>query len=411
MNSEIKIDMRLEQYFFDFLKKHSNSEDDLRKEVNEFYEMSFSTSRNIKTKILKNDILCFLDKPLEYISDNIIVTSSLKNCLNDLIDGQFVIADKLAFEFLQSAYSICLKPNKVEFIDDFHDGQDLKYIIDKITNALPNKIVAIGGGRTMDYAKFISLQTNIELLAIPSSLATHVYASPKIHALEPIKDLGYNKTIDGDPAHLSLVDIKLLDLLLSENKRLIYSGFGDIMAFINARHDWIDSAYNGNERYSIFVDNSIELIINYLKDIDVNKPLKNWISDYVFIQCLLCHITDWVGSAPASGAEHLFAKSVEDNAETSPIHGEVVALGVLIFSYIRNKDMQLVEVLMDKFDISRSLNKLGLNKDLVILALSKSADEGHKKNRHTILFNINTSYEYFSDVISKMLNSNVLLES
>ena len=120
MNSEIKIDMRLEQYFFDFLKKHSNSEDDLRKEVNEFYEMSFSTSRNIKTKILKNDILCFLDKPLEYISDNIIVTSSLKNCLNDLIDGQFVIADKLAFEFLQSAYSICLKPNKVEFIDDFH---------------------------------------------------------------------------------------------------------------------------------------------------------------------------------------------------------------------------------------------------------------------------------------------------
>ena len=260
MNSEIKIDIRLEQYFFDFLKKQCNAEDDLRKEVNEFYEMSFSSSRNIKTKILKNDILCFLDKPLEYISDNIIVTSSLKNCLNDLIDGQFVIADKLAFEFLQSAYSICLKPNKVEFIDDFHDGQDLKYIIDKITNALPNKIVAIGGGRTMDYAKFISLQTNIELLAIPSSLATHVYASPKIHALEPIKDLGYNKTIDGDPAHLSLVDIKLLDLLLSENKRLIYSGFGDIMAFINARHDWIDSAYNGNERYSIFVDNSIELI-------------------------------------------------------------------------------------------------------------------------------------------------------
>jgi glycerol dehydrogenase-like iron-containing ADH family enzyme len=201
----------------------------------------------------------------------------------------------------------------------------------------------------MDYAKYISFKTDAKLLAIPSSLATHVYASPKIHALEPIKELGYKMTIDGNPAHLTFIDINLLSYLFPNKQRLVFSGFGDIMAFINARNDWKDSAKKGNERYSIFVDESIDLVIKTLENINIAEPLDNWISEYIFIQCLLCHITDWVGSAPASGAEHLFAKCIEDEVSEEPLHGEVVALGVLIFCYIRKKDVNLVRHLLDKF--------------------------------------------------------------
>ena len=106
--------------------------------------------------------------------------------------------------------------------------------------------------------------------------------------------------------------MNLLDNLYQKNNRLILSGFGDLMAFINARYDWIQSSKNGNERFSSIVDKSIDFIISKLESIDLKKPLKFWIEEYVFIQCLLCNITHWVGSAPASGAEHLFAKCIEE---------------------------------------------------------------------------------------------------
>tara|TARA_B100000780_G_C21126631_1_gene457385 strand:+ start:2 stop:1237 length:1236 start_codon:yes stop_codon:yes gene_type:complete len=410
MLSKKNSSLRLERYFLDILNRLDESDTDLIKDCNEFYNMTYCSARNNKTRKLLEELSHLLLNPFESISDNVMIFPSLANSIYELVNQEFVIADRRAFKFLEATYDISLKPKEIKYIDDFHDGQDLKKTISAYKASSFSRIVAIGGGRTMDYAKFISLETNANLLAIPSSLATHVYASPKIHALDPIKDFGFSKTIDGDPAHLTLIDVNLLEFLLKDNKRLVYSGFGDIMAFINARNDWINSANKGNERYSLFVDQSIELIIDTLRDIDINMPLKTWISEYIFIQCLLCHITDWVGSAPASGAEHLFAKSIEDHVNSNPLHGEVVALGVLIFSFIRNKDVNLTKSLIEKFGISGKLVELGLTKDNVIEALAQSLNEGLKKNRHTILQEIDTSHEYFSEVISRMISSNLISE-
>ena len=145
--------------------------------------------------------------------------------------------------------------------------------------------MALGGGKTLDFAKFISLKSDEILISIPSSLATHVYASPKIHALPPIKELGFENTIDGESSHLTLLDIKLLNKLYQINPRLILSGFGDLMAFINARYDWEISSKIGKERYSKIVDESVGYIISTLMNLDIKKPFKMWIEEYAFIQC------------------------------------------------------------------------------------------------------------------------------
>ena len=397
LNSESK----LKGYFDNFLIS-DEVEDQLKIDWKDFHDKSFNTSRNQKTLEMLKHYSALLSAEQEYISDNVLIVNSLFNIVKDLSENSFIVADRTAYGFIKKHYNLSIDIKHICFIDEITSGKCLSDIIQNIKKSSYFQIVAFGGGKTIDFAKFISLKSNLKLLSIPSSLSTHVYASPKIHALPPIKELGFKGTIDGESSHLSLIDITLIDKLFQTNRRLVLSGFGGIMAFINSRHDWKESSENGNERYSIFVDKSIDFVVSKLETIDISQPLKEWIGDYIFIQCLLCNITDWVGSAPASGAEHLFAKCIEDDVDISPLHGEIVALGVLIFCYLRNRDLKLVLMLLSKFSISTKLSDLGISSEEVINSLSNSRDEGDIKRRYTILNHIDVSRDFFRKVISEM---------
>ena len=375
----------------------------------EFKKISFETQRNKKTKyILEN--YSFLSSENNFIADNILIVDSIEGYLKKLTENALIIADEIALKFLSNLYQLPIIKKNVYFIDEINSGDKLQKIVDKVRKGNQLHLLALGGGKTLDFAKFISLKSDEILISIPSSLATHVYASPKIHALPPIKELGFENTIDGESSHLALLDIKLLNKLYQIYPRLILSGFGDLMAFINARHDWEISSKIGKERYSKIVDESINYIISTLINLDIKKPLKMWIEEYAFIQCLLCNITHWVGSAPASGAEHLFAKCIEEELAIPPLHGEVVAIGVLIFSYIRNKEVNKVLLLLEKFNISNSFKSLNINKIAVINSLNNCLDEGKKKNRYTILNDLKLEPYLFENIINKMLDEKILKE-
>ena len=375
----------------------------------EFYNTSFNTQRNKKTKyILEN--YSFLLSENNFISDNILVVDSIKGYLRELTENALIIADKIALEFLNNLYQLPIIMKNVYFIDEINSGDDLQKIINIAREGNQLHLLALGGGKTLDFAKFISLKSDEILISIPSSLATHVYASPKIHALPPIKELGFENTIDGESSHLTLLDIKLLNKLYQINPRLILSGFGDLMAFINARYDWEISSKIGKERYSKIVDESVGYIISTLMNLDIKKPFKMWIEEYAFIQCLLCNITHWVGSAPASGAEHLFAKCIDEELAFPPLHGEVVAMGVLIFCYIRNKEVNKVLLLLEKFNISNSFKSLNINKIAVLNSLKNCLHEGKKKNRYTILNDLKLEPYFFENIINTMLDKKILKE-
>ena len=252
------------------------------------------------------------------------------------------------------------------------------------------------------------MELNFTMLAIPSSFTTHVYASPKIHALPSIKELGHKLTIDGPAPHLAVLDAGMLTDLESKNTRLIYAGFGDIMAFINAREDWHLSCDRGHAQFSKQADTFVADAIQRLQDINISGPLTSWMADYSYIQVLLCNITDWVGSAPASGAEHLFAKCAEDVAQDLPLHGELVALGTLLFAKLRNKNLDLTLELFEKFHLPRSLSAIGLTKENVIEALNASLEYGQYKKRFTILDELESQEDVFNNLIDDALATGLL---
>ena len=182
------------------------------------------------------------------------------------------------------------------------------------------------------------------------------------------------------------------------------------MAFINAREDWNLSIERNKGRFNYVADYFITFIVNTLKNIDIKIDFEQWIEEYVLIQVLLCNVTHWVGSAPASGAEHLFAKCIEDELSELPLHGEVVALGVLIFCYIRQQSVDEIVSLLKKFNISTKFNELNINKEATINALVNSHKEGIRKSRYTILDEIENSKKYYTDVIDSMISDKLIKE-
>ena len=129
-------------------------------------------------------------------------------------------------------------------------------------------LICIGGGQVTDIAKFIAFKTKVKLITIPTILATHVYASPKIHALKPIKQFGYKLTIDGHSSNLSIIDLNIIEKKFKEDKRFIYSGMGDLMAFYNSKLDWfLSKDFKKGEKN--FLLKSIKKVEDILENINI----------------------------------------------------------------------------------------------------------------------------------------------
>ena len=394
---------KLYQYLIDNKKKTVNV--NKIKELKKYFYKTFKNSENIKNKnILKKYSKYFTSK--YFVSDNVLITKNIHLFLNKIEDeNNFFISSKIGYDYFNKLYNNYLKLKKNFFFEKIKSKNDLIKIIKLLKNKKVN-LICIGGGQVSDMAKFISLKTNTNLITIPTILATHVYASPKIHVLDPIKQMGFRLTIDGKSSNLSIIDLNIIQKTFKENSRLIFSGMGDLMAFYNSKHDWFLS--NKKEK-NIFLIESIFKVEKILETINIKKPLNAWIKKYIFAQVLLCNITDWVGSAPASGTEHFFANLYEKKFPSKALHGELVALGTLIFTFIRGADYKNIILLMKKFKINKSIINLNITKSEIITILSKCKNEGARKSRFSLLNKRNLTRDNFKFYITQMIQKKILV--
>lgn len=382
-------------------KKYETVSVDRKKESDEILNKTFIDNNAEKIKQRNNlledlNITCFID-------ENVVIGNNLIRDIFSKIKSSSVITDKKVFSLFEDQID---KAN-VFFIDSI-DGNYLKKIISTIKKSNLTFLIGIGGGRVMDYLKYIMMETGKFCVVIPSSLTTHVYASPKISILPAIAELGIEKTIDGPVPDLAILDIGFLENLQKENPRLIRAGLGDLTACITALEDWKLAEQHKTTKINNAVFDMTKDIIETLEKIDVEKQLSEWIEDYVFIQVLLCKISGWVGSAPVSGSEHLFALAAEKDFEEPPLHGELVALGVMIMSYIQGKDYRKVCHILEKLKLPTSLSEIGLSVEQSVDALARSKEIGIKKGRFTVLNKLKMDRNNCQKILNELLAEKVI---
>ena len=411
-------------YFFEDLKgkytselRSNSSNEDKQilsqkvEELNEAFRETFETEFARESRDLSQNILAGISTECNVSSGVVAGDPLIRTIWPNLVSRSVVVTETGPFAFVKTHVDgfDSVKVPQLFFLEEIQSGESLLNIIDQVKKQKQfDMLIGIGGGRPMDILKFIGLQTQMKMVAFPTSLTSHVYASPKIHALKPIRELGYDLTIDGCPPHIALLDIGILETINHSQPRLIRAGLGDIMAFYTARFDWQLAIKEGLAQENLLVEDLIDYIFSMIESFDVEAPLRTWVCDYLLIQVLLCHITDWIGSAPASGSEHLFAFCAEEISNTSPLHGELVALGSLIMSYVQGADFLRIKRIVDKLGMTLSLSEIGLTKDQVIEALLMARERGREKKRYTILEKIPYNRKYFVELVDHLLVNKII---
>ncbi|MDR0306267.1 MAG: iron-containing alcohol dehydrogenase family protein [Chitinispirillales bacterium] len=248
--------------------------------------------------------------------------------------------------------------------------------------ALPSTvqaIVAIGGGKVIDYCKYIAFVMQLPVISVPTSISNDGFASP-----------GASLIIDGkrrsQKARIPYGVVIDTEIIRKSPESYTYSGIGDLISKYTANYDW-KLAYRMTQEP---VNDFAELISSNAVAIMVNYPKKD-IKDLEFLRLICgCLVMSGVSmevsgsSRPASGSEHLISHAYDMIASKPSLHGIQVGIATYAVSWLQNNRFHgTIKSVLEETGFVEYVMKNPLNKDDFIEAVKHANNV--KDNYYTIL--------------------------
>jgi len=243
-------------------------------------------------------------------------------------------------------------------------------------------ILGIGGGSVNDISKYISMQTSIPFIYIPTVLSNDGIASP----ISIIKtDRNYRSLGTTLPTGI----IADLDVLTKSPRIFLLSGLGDVISNLSACLDWDLASKETGEKIDILakslsVSSAINMIYGSLRGKYDNISSERFIKD--LFNNLLTSATAMIiakSSRPASGAEHSISHALDKLGVYRP-HGIQVGFATLFTLFLHRQNDLLEDVIAVyrqlKFPIS--LSDLHIDEEYFIKAIQMAPSI---RKRFTIL--------------------------
>ena len=278
----------------------------------------------------------------------------------------------------------------------FEDGEwtIIKDITPELLTTLRSKlitqkfdlIIASGGGRIIDLGKYLSNETMIPVISVPTLISSDAIASP----ISIIRlDNKYKKFGSSMPIGV------IIDLNIIKNSPSIYilSGLGDLISNISASYDWILSNKRKKERIDHF-----SRALAYLPAINILNSFETYssIKDLKFLEDLAyglvfsgISMNIAKSSRPASGSEHNISHALDIVlGETRKLHGLQVGFATLLTVYLQNQIevYNKIEQLYTYFRFPKSFKEIGIEPENFKKALFLAPS---LRDRYTILNEIN----------------------
>ncbi len=240
-------------------------------------------------------------------------------------------------------------------------------------------VVSVGGGKVIDVGKYCSWDRRINFISFPTAAAHDGIASP-IAVME----------VEGKPKSLMtampLGVVVDLQLIRQAPRRRVIAGICDLVSNLSAIEDWMLAQSRGKDKVDGFAKTlslmAGEALLNLPRiDPDDLRFLEDFVSGLV-----LSGIAMGVAgsSRPASGAEHEFSHALDRVLDEPRIHGEQVALGTLLVSALRGKDLERVRRFLQQVGAPTTARALDIPDEKIIEALVLAPDV--RPERYT-LFN------------------------
>lgn len=239
--------------------------------------------------------------------------------------------------------------------------------------------LGVGGGRSIDVAKYSSHLSDIPFLSVPTASSHDGIASGRAS----IERNGDKISV---PAQTPLAVVADTGIIANSPPRLTAAGCGDIISNSTAVLDWKLAKRLRAEPYSSYAANLSELTADLLiKNADSIKPgLQE--SAWLVVKALVSSSVAMSiagTSRPASGSEHKFSHALDRLVDKPALHGEQCGVGTIIMMYLHGGDWKKIKNTLQAVGAPTTARGLELSEEEVVNALVHAPEI--RPERYTIL--------------------------
>ena len=260
-------------------------------------------------------------------------------------------------------------------------------VINSINNRRPRIIIGLGGGKSIDIAKYVSKQLGVDFISVPTAASHDGVASPFVS----LRGSGRVTSVKAKPPIAIIADIKVISMA---PKRLLLAGAGDLIGKFTAVLDWRLAHRLKGEYYGEYAASLSLLSAKHILSFSDVIARGGTEAARIVMEGLISSSTAMciAGSTrPASGSEHLFSHALDLIANYPALHGEQVAVGTIMMSYLHGRRWRRIKAIIKKLGLPTTAKELGVKDVDIIKALTLA----HKirPERYTILGDTGLTWE------------------
>ena len=221
--------------------------------------------------------------------------------------------------------------------------------LEELRKTLPQSdaVVGIGGGASIDTAKYIAWKSGARLVTIPTIISADVVVTKEVG----VRDGGKVHYIGNKPADEILVDYSIIR---DAPKELNRAGAEDILSIYTALFDWRLASERGLERFDEGIAKEAEACLHRLEKNaneiwEVTETGIKTLMELYLKETELCQ--RFGSSRPEEGSEHFFAYNLEYLTRKHYLHGPIIGLGIFLMSCLQDNRQDGIAGLMDKIGL------------------------------------------------------------
>ncbi len=243
-------------------------------------------------------------------------------------------------------------------------------------------VIGIGGGKTLDIAKYVGFKLSRPVLSVPTNASNDGIASP----FSSLRGGKYPYSLKVKPPLGVVADVSMI---MRAPKDQINSGLGDLIGKITSVRDWYLAWKEKGEYYGEYASKlALESARHALASAEGIGNLQ-LASVRTLLEALIsAGVAGGIGgsSRPLSGSEHLITHALDVLAPGQGMHGEKVGISTVFTSYLYKLNWSKIKSSLNKAGLPVSYKELGINRETIVRAIIMAP--ALRPERYTILHKV-----------------------